>query len=251
MARPAPGTGSDWKLSVGELHYVWWYIQGSIMEPDVRLRLRRAWGMCQRHAWGAVAAEASYRGGYLHGPAILYEDLLARALGAFDRAGSRRSPRILAWRLRDSGPCLMCEMGFHGSARGAFSRERSRAGRDPTAIRTIAAATRAHWITAVCGVCSGDCLPPRCRLHLLQELDGGASVDMACHRREVAELHSRLSAYARSFQWECRDTATDRDRAALLAAVGWCSGWEAGLALVGDVACPSVTNDGVERERCL
>lgn len=49
------------------------------MEPDVRRRLHRAWGMCGRHAWGALAVETSYRYGYLHGPAALYEDLMDRA----------------------------------------------------------------------------------------------------------------------------------------------------------------------------
>jgi hypothetical protein len=29
-------TADWWQLSEGELHYVWWFIQGSIMEADVR-----------------------------------------------------------------------------------------------------------------------------------------------------------------------------------------------------------------------
>lgn len=30
--------------SPGEIHYIWWYIQGSIMNPEVRRTLRRARG---------------------------------------------------------------------------------------------------------------------------------------------------------------------------------------------------------------
>jgi len=64
----------------------------------------------------------------------------------------------------------------------------------------------------------------------------GAVGDLAVHRSELADILEHLTVYARSFRWECHDTETDRDRAALLSAVGWCSGWEAGLALVGDCA---------------
>jgi len=60
-----------WQLSDGEIHYLWWYMQGSIMDPGVRQRLRRAWGMCGRHAWGALAVETAFRPGFLHGPALL------------------------------------------------------------------------------------------------------------------------------------------------------------------------------------
>jgi len=52
-----PAGVEGWRLSDGEVHYLWWYIQGSIMEPHVRWRLRHAWGMCGRHAWGALLAE--------------------------------------------------------------------------------------------------------------------------------------------------------------------------------------------------
>lgn len=64
-------------LSPGEVHFLWWFMQGSIMDPEMRRHLRLAWGMCDRHGVGALGAEAAFRHGYLHGPAILYAPLRA------------------------------------------------------------------------------------------------------------------------------------------------------------------------------
>jgi hypothetical protein len=233
--RPASGPvlpTAEWcRLSEGELHYVWWFIQGSIMEADVRWRLRRAWGMCQRHAWGVLAAEAAFRHNYFHGPAILYQDLLERALRAFELMGPWPASR-LARRFRPTGRCMMCEMGFDRRSRGTFSQERVDEGRDLTMIREFAAATRKCWAGTVCGKCSGEGTRSRCRPHLLEDVRSGAAGDLALHRGELDDILDRLTVYARSFRWECRNTETDRDRAALLSAVGWCSGWEGGLALL-------------------
>jgi hypothetical protein len=30
------GSGEDWRLSDGEVHFLWWFIQGSIMIPETR-----------------------------------------------------------------------------------------------------------------------------------------------------------------------------------------------------------------------
>ena len=49
----SPAMG-EFKLSVGEIHYLYWYIQGSIMFPEIRRDLRKAWGFCERHAWGPL-----------------------------------------------------------------------------------------------------------------------------------------------------------------------------------------------------
>lgn len=126
-------TAGRWQLSDGELHYVWWFIQGSIMEADVRWRLRRAWGMCQRHAWGALAAEAAFRDNYFHGPAILYEDILERALRAFELAGPWPAARI--------GRRLAHRRRSESAATGA--RHRRAVERDPQEGRRIGLPARA------------------------------------------------------------------------------------------------------------
>jgi hypothetical protein len=225
-------TSADWwQLSDGEIHYVWWFVQGSIMEPDVRWRLRRAWGMCERHAWGALAGEAAFRHNYFHGPAILYQDLMERAQRALDLVGPWPAPRV-ARRLRPRGPCLMCDIGLSRSSQGTAKAELVAQGRDLTKIREFAARTREYWRSTVCGNCREDGSPMRCRPHLLQEAREGAIRDLASHRRAVAEILERLTTYARSYRWECRGTDTDSGRAALLSAVGWCSGWQGGLVLL-------------------
>lgn len=181
---------------------------------------------------GALAAEAAFRHNYFHGPAILYQDLLERALRAFEPTGPWPVLRM-ARRLRPTGPCMMCDMGFDRSSRGVVNPERVEQGRDLTSIQEFAGTTRAHWQATVCGRFSGEGSRSRCRPHLLEEAREGTANDLDARRSDVAEILDRLTVYARSYRWECRDTDTDRDRAALLSAVGWCSGWEGGLALLG------------------
>jgi ubiquitin-like protein Pup len=222
----------EWQLSAGEIHYVWWFIQGSIMEADIRWRLRRAWGMCPRHAWGALAAEAAFRHNYFHGPAILYQDLLERAVSAFRSTGPWAVLR-LARRLRPTGPCMMCEMGFNQRSRGIAKPELVEEARDLTFMREFAERTRAYWRSTVCGKCREDASSARCRPHLAEEAASGAPVDVDARRNELAEILARLTVYSQSFRWESHNTDTERDRAALLSAIGWCTGWEGGLALFG------------------
>ncbi len=219
-------TAEGWQLSDGEIHYLWWFIQGSIMEPHVRSRLRRAWGMCERHAWGALAVEAAFRSDFLHGPALLYEDLMRRALVALELKGQWRAAR-LARRLRPAGPCHMCEMGLGSASRGMARPELIERGRDTGSLRVFAGRTRAYWWKTVCGQCLGDGSSPRCRPHLLEVVSGGGTVALTSHRALVERILKHLTVYARSFRWECRNTEGDEDRAALLSAVGWCSGWPA------------------------
>jgi hypothetical protein len=239
---PAPGpivsgdvrvatNGPDWAFSDGEVHFLWWFIQGSIMVPETRWRLRRAWGFCDRHAWGALLGEAAFRHGYLHGPAVLYEDLMERALRAFERRGPWGARRV-AWRLRETGPCLMCELNLRRAPRGAAREAMMKEGRDPRALRALAERTRPYWGPAVCGRCLDRQSPARCRVHFREDaLDG--RVDNVDEHRALAEcILTHLGVYARSFVWGYHDTETDEDRAALISAVGWCSGWRGLMALM-------------------
>ena len=85
---------ADLRPSEGEVYYLWSFIQGSIMIPETRWQLRRAWGMCERHAFVAVAVECAHRRAFLHGPAILYRDLMERARAAFDVTGPLKGSQI-------------------------------------------------------------------------------------------------------------------------------------------------------------
>ena len=75
----SPAIG-EFKLSGGEIHYLYWHIQGSIMVPEIRHALRRARGFCERRAWAALHVETAFRSNFMHGPAILYEDILGLAI---------------------------------------------------------------------------------------------------------------------------------------------------------------------------
>jgi len=220
-----------WRLSDGEIHYLYWYIQGSMMVPDVRARLRRAWGFCGRHAWGALAVESAFRPSYLHGPALLYQDLMDRARRAFHLTGPWQARRV-ARRLRPTGVCLMCDMGLHRASRGAAREDIIDRGRDVETLRAWAADRRQFWWRTVCGRCLGDGSPARCRPHLREDALSDQVVDLTPHRALVEDVLAHLTIYSRSFRWECQGSDTEEDQAALISAVGWCSGWEVWLPLL-------------------
>lgn len=212
------------RLSDGEIHFLWWFIQGSIMSPFTRQRLRRAWGMCERHSWGFISVDAAYRHGWLHGPAVLYEDLMGRALARFDVRGPMKHKR-LANQLRERELCLMCDSGFHSHSRGMGNPAVIELGRDIGWFCSFALETKGHWQGLVCGRCAGNDSPHRCRRHLIEDLSLGLIDDLSPHLALVGYVAEKVARYSRSFRWELRGTDTQEDRASLMSAVGWCSGW--------------------------
>lgn len=220
--------------SDGEVHYVWSFLYwGSVMEPDIRGRLRQAWGLCERHAWAFLSVEAAFRPHFLHASALVYEDLMGRARQAFRLMGPWKAGR-LRHALREQEPCIMCDIGYGPHSRGAASSPLLKRGRDVASLRGFAEATRPWWGAAVCGICSGEGSPVRCRRHLRDELldgVGARQVEDAGHL--VWRITEHVVRFSNSFRWELRGTDTQEDRAALISAVGWCSGWRPLLAIVG------------------
>lgn len=125
---PLKPAGSEFRLSDGEIHYLYWFIQGSMMAPDVRQQLRRAWGFCERHAWSYILVEAAFYRGYMHGAALLYEDLLTSALPAFHLKGPLKY-WCLQRSLHPKGPCMMCEVGLGPKTKGLARSEIIKRGR--------------------------------------------------------------------------------------------------------------------------
>ena len=195
------------------------------MPLNRRERLWKAWGLCERHALGYLTIESSFRRGFVHGTAILYEDLMHRALPTF----TLWSP-LKRWQLArghsDKGPCLMCEAGFGPETKGTAKPELVKKGRDLSGVITLARKTRPHWQKALCGKCLDDGSQQRCRRHLIEDLRMGLIDDLSGHYALVRYIARHVSKYARSFRFEYRDTETDEDKAALLSAVCWCSGWQ-------------------------
>lgn len=217
--------------SPGEIHYIWWYIQGSIMNPEVRRTLRRAWGMCERHAWLALSIEASLRHSFLMGPAIVYAELMEKAAQIMMEQGPLSGLRRMTI-LRARGMCLMCEMGLGPHSRGFASPEVVDRAKDVRELKKFAEMTRPFWEETVCGVCEGTHRKARCRPHLVEDLTKGRKVDLSVQRALVKSISDRLNVYSHAFVWEHRGTDTVADRAALVSAVGWCSGWRPLIRLV-------------------
>ena len=228
-----PGEVAKFQLSEGEIHYLWWFIQGSIMVPDIRHRLRRAWGFCERHAWGYVLVEAAFYCGYMHGASLLYEDLLTPALSISRIRGPLKNWR-LARNLRNRGPCPMCEMGFGPHSKGIASSELIKRGRDVAELGKLARRTETYWEKAICGRCARNESAQRCRHHLMEDVSRGSIDTLSTHNSLVEYIFYHLSRYHRSFRLEFQGTQTDEEIAALISAVGWCSGWRAFLSI-----CPT------------
>jgi hypothetical protein len=219
-----PGEVAKFQLSEGEIHYLYWFIQGSIMAPDLRHRLRRAWGFCERHAWGAILVEAAFRQGFMHGPALLYDDLLEPALPAFHLQGPLKTWR-LARNLSNKGPCPMCEMGFGPDSIGKARPDVIERGRDVTELLTLARKTERYWEKAICGRCAKNGSIQRCRRHLIEDASIGLINGFSTHLSLVEYICHHISRYYRSFRLEFQGTETEENMAALISAVGWCSGW--------------------------
>lgn len=219
----SPAMG-EFKLSNGEIHYLYWYIQGSIMVPEIRRDLRKAWGFCERHAWAALLVEAAFRSSFMHGPAILYEDILGLVLPALNLRGPLRNLRL--WKnLREKGPCIMCEMGFGPETKGMASPDVVERGGDSSNLQVFAQKTKKYWERTICSHCVKNGSFHRCRRHLVEDASNAMVGDISFHRGTLEYIFEHLVIYARSFRWECHGTDTEEDQAALISAIGWCSGW--------------------------
>ena len=220
------------RFSDGEIHFLWYFIQGSIMNPETRWNLRHNWGMCDRHSFGFVAAEAAYRHGFLMGQAVLYQDLMERAAAAFKTFAPVSAFNIL-FKLRETKPCFMCKLGYDLTSGSPSHFEFIEEGRNLDPIRAFARETAPYWRDLVCGCCAGNDSPSRCRIHLRKELVRGRA-DIAGQRAMVQYISHHVSRYMESFVWGCPYPATVEDRAALIESIGWLAGWKPWLRLMGE-----------------
>jgi hypothetical protein len=221
-------------ITDGEVHFLWWFIQGSIMDAETWNALLRGYGLCDRHAWAHLSVEIAFRERHLLGPAILYRALIDQALQAIQvRQYTLRSPLR---RLKAAGPCRLCALNINRAATGAAPRARLDRGRDSSGLRSVATSLVVFWRAQVCAICAGDADQavafPRCRTHLLADLNSRRPVDFMWQQSSLRELSARLTKYERSFVFGA-DRPSEQDRAALISATGWCSGWRPLLGLLG------------------
>jgi hypothetical protein len=116
-------------------------------------------------------------------------------------------------------------MGLGTETKGKASPDIVQTGSDPSHLQFFAQKTKKYWKRVVCGRCFGYESFYRCRRHLIEDASNGMVRDISSHRDVIEYIFERLVIYARSFRWECKGTDTEEDRAALISAVGWCSGW--------------------------
>lgn len=219
-------------LSDGEVNFLWWFMQGSIMDVEVRQALWRGWGLCQRHALGWLCVEAAFRHRYLHGPAIVFAELMARACEAMAARGPR-SNRRLGVRLQARARCHVCALGYGPQSSGYGQEARLRIGRDLSNLRLFLHESAGAWQPYVCGPCAGDRRPARCRVHLIESLAVIGTAELDEQRRLVEAIARGAGRYESSYRWELRGSDTVEDRGAFVAAVGWCGGWGGLLRIVG------------------
>jgi len=220
------------QLSDGEIHYLYWFIQGSIMVPNIRRRLRRAWGFCERHAWGYILVEVAFCRGFMHGASLLYEDLLFLGLSAFNIKGPLKNWRVMK-NLISRGPCPMCEMGFGPYSKGIVRSEIIERGRDITELYALARKTETYWEKTICGRCTGNKSDNRCRRHLIEDISNGLTDQLSNNKALIDYIYCHISLYHRSFRLEFQGSQTEEDMSALISAVGWCSGWKTFLSIYG------------------
>jgi hypothetical protein len=219
----------------GEIHFLWWFIQGSIMTPETRNAVLRGFGFCERHAWAHLRVEMAFRKRHFLGPVILYRALAEKSVQTF-----RARPHIALGsplrHLQAAGPCFLCALNVDHAAAGAAPPMRLARGRDSSGLRAFAARLAEHWQPKVCAICADERnSASRCRPHLLADLKSHRAVDLSWQQDTLEELSARLARYEKSFAAGA-DEPIDQDRAVLISAAGWCSGWRPLLALLSGAA---------------
>jgi hypothetical protein len=212
-------------LSSGEINFLWWFSQGSIMDVQVRRRLRQTWGMCDRHTAAWLSVEAAFRHGFMHGPAVMYTDLMERAVKAFDLGPGPMLAQRLARRLRSRAACHVCGMGLGPDSEKYVPRDRLDVGRDVSHIRAFMEETKTFWCNTVCGLCAGTWERVRCRAHLYGDIEQGMLSGLQENEKMIRRVAHHLDRFHESFRWESHGTDTAEDHAALISAAGWCGGW--------------------------
>jgi hypothetical protein len=213
-------------ITDGEINFLWSFIQGSIMNPDTWRRLLDAYGFCERHAWVHISIETTFRDQYLLGPTILYQALIEKALYALHTP--RISKHSIVRKLRATDTCLLCALRIADASPGASPQVRLDRGRESWALQSFASALEPLWGPYVCNVCKGDepdrKYSSRCRPHVLADVRRLKLSDLSGQNDMLEELHDRVTRYQQSFTAGGLK-ASDQDRAALLTAIGWCTGW--------------------------
>ena len=181
--------------------------------------LRMSQGFCVRHAWLYLRLEDEMSDRPL-GNAVMYEDLVHQAVQVIDgRRGAGRRLRALA----AHEPCLICDYGAD-SVSHELGAPASWTGAWVSRSATV-------WARRRCPRCLPDAASADgvvCRAHAIRRDLAGPRL-----RDYVSELEARMHNCVESLR-QVNTPSADSD-AALIEAVGWFAGWQAGACCLGGV----------------
>jgi hypothetical protein len=138
-------------ITDGEIHFLWWFIQGSIMDLRPGMRFYAPMVFVSGTP-GRTSTSRSLSGAAL----VRASDSLSRADRAdtSDHSGSPIDPPIAAATAQSRRPmsavCIDC------AGTGAAPRARLDRGGDSGGLRSVATELVAFWRTQVCAICAGD-----------------------------------------------------------------------------------------------
>jgi putative (di)nucleoside polyphosphate hydrolase len=222
--------GGPLAITDGEVNFVEGFMHDGSIGAECGLQLMGYWGYCERHAWVSLAVEMSTLRGFCSRSASLYVDILHQAATAL-AAESRSNQRAVAKQLKERGTCMICNAnprwrGLHSDAELAEAK-------DPATLRRFAESSAPFWNSDCCPRCIGGVTGGHlCRCHTFEAVSEGGSLDLKDEREYLLNVLARLENYAWSFSWGFRGMDGPEDRAALISAIGWCSGWSSLATLI-------------------
>jgi hypothetical protein len=231
IGEPGARAMAPFALTDGEANCILGFIHDGSIAAEPWHQLMGAWGYCEHHAWASLAVEMSALEGFVSRSAFLYLDLLRQAVAILAPKASR-TRRVVARRLAAHNPCMLCEI--NPRRRGWLSDAELSKAKDQTRLRQFAESLAPLWQVNYCPQCNGAERGGRlCRRHLEATIRANQSVNLDDDYQYLSNLLMHVETYAKSFMWAHRDSEGPDDRAALLSAIGWCSGWSNLAALVG------------------
>lgn len=119
---------------------------------------------------------------------------------------------------------MACDMRIYYAGGGLARPAMTAQGRRTDELLSFASEHRAYWWDTVCGA-SGGGGEALCRRHLLGRREPVESASFERLRCMLESTRDHVATLSRSYHWDRRGSDRPEDRAALLTAIGWLSGW--------------------------
>lgn len=216
-------------FSDGELAFFTRFIrEPSVIRNGMLKNTVDRWGFCARHTLGLLAVSASVPRAGLHTTAALHQRIVEQASSALQRCAAIGEGFGEA--LRGNEPCPMCELGLNERSTGLIRREWLTMPHSLKRLRSLLDDTRDQWSAFVCGTCVNSATGPLCRGHAViafQTDDETTVLHTLDQQRDLLDtLNLRLERFLQTFSPDKEGVDAGEGVAALIAAAGWCAGWQ-------------------------